>query len=285
MAHHGMAQKPSPSACGALRMSSEPLIALLNIEPAEYDEDWRPTYWPIRRPSELRFEVPDWVPAPVSRMALALYGDLAEWAEDDLELVKRLATDERLKFVWHELKRKTRSQHDPTYLHPGNPSAQALNWIGRPSGANTRQAAAMAELFRAMVLYAMEDLPALMRQPQPHQDAKTGMKLAGQLRTFAARLSGRRASSNKKRILDAAAACEELASKPCRCPKCGMKHPVWDDEPDTRHAREVTIWAASECRELFGTTGYNTVASIVSVILGRKMKKSSVREWLPQTVR
>jgi hypothetical protein len=218
-------------------------------------------------------------------MARALYADLAEWgSDDDLELVKRLATDEHLKFVWHELKKKTRTP-DHTYLHPGNPSAHALNWIGRPPTASSRQAAAMAELFRAMVLYAMEDLPRVMKEPQPHQDAKTWIKLAGQLRARAATLTGRRASSNKKRILDGAAACEELASKPCRCPKCGMEHPVWDDEPDTRHAREVTIWAASECRELFGITGYNTVASIVSVILGRKMKKSSVREWLPQTVR
>jgi ribosomal protein L37AE/L43A len=111
------------------------------------------------------------------------------------------------------------------------------------------------------------------------------MKLAGELRTRAVALTGRRASSNKKRILDGAAACEELVSKPYRCPKCGMEHPVWDDEPDTRHAREVTIWAAAECRRLFGSTMYNTVASIVSAILGRTIKRASVREWVPQTVR
>ncbi len=52
-------------------------------------------------------------------MARALYADLAEWgSDDDLELVKRLATDEHLKFVWHELKKKTRTP-DHTYLHPG----------------------------------------------------------------------------------------------------------------------------------------------------------------------
>jgi hypothetical protein len=257
-------------------MSPEAVTPLLHIE----YEDSPPTDWPAR-PSERWFDLPHWVPRPVSHIARALYEELAELgADDDLELVRRLATDERLKFVWRELEKPNRSQGNSTYLHPGNPSAQALNWIGRPLGRNTHQAAAMAELFREMVLYAMYDLPALMRKPLPHRKYPTWTARARELRAWAADLNGPRMSSHREGFLEAASACDELAREPPRCPKCGAQPPSWDDEADRRRTREVVEWVGSTCRRLFGSTMYNTVAAIVSAIIDREITRASIREWL-----
>jgi hypothetical protein len=252
---------------------------------AEVRDVWCEEYWSARR-AEKWFEISAWVPEPVAWMARGLYGDEAEWGTDtELQMIQRLATDKQMKVVWRELLKKKRDQNSITYLHPGHPSSKFLRWIGSGEGVDARQAAAMAELFRSVALYAIEDLPALMSEPKPHEDGKIGLRLADQLRTFTARLNGRRTSSLARRILDGATACEELASQPWPCPKCGTEHPLWEDEPDTRHMREMTRSVASACKKLFGSEMYNTTATIVTVIMGRTITTPSVREWLPKPVR
>jgi hypothetical protein len=66
-------------------------------------------------------KVPDWVPAPVARLAHLMYEDATRRADaESVELVRRLTCDPRMKRVCNELLRRKRANYRTTeaFLHP-----------------------------------------------------------------------------------------------------------------------------------------------------------------------
>ena len=246
---------------------------------------------------EVWFPIPDWVPRSVAWMAREIYLDEAEQGGEDV--VERLATHSSMRRVWRELSKKKRLRGSSTeYYHPGKPSRAELKWVGDKTDREACQAAAMASLFRGVYNYACQ-LPAVRNKPRPHSKHRYWNARAQQLRSDLAHFEMNKTSNAEnisthagqavtqmkeyrlpaitKRILDAAVAYEELASKPEICPACGQ--PFWEDA-DIREAEYLCRAVAWKCKKLFGDHMYNTVTTIAGVVLDRKTTVGSVRVWL-----
>jgi hypothetical protein len=241
--------------------------------------------WQIRGNEKIWFPIPDWVPKSVAEMACDIYLDELEMSSPvaDLELIQRLATDPAMSAVWNELGKKKRTKHKSTtiYHHSANASGRSLIRIGNTSSPGSRQAAAMARLFRKVVSFALDDLPAFLKEPQRHPRWKTWTKRAKELRRDTDKLrDSRGVASQIRRILDAALAYEELTSNSYECPACKHAIRFSDGNSATDEAERLSRLVASECRKLFGTAMYRTVTTIVSVALNRNVTPASVRLWV-----
>ena len=87
-------------------------------------------------------KVPDWVPAPVARLAHLMHEDATKRGADaeSIELVRRLTCDPRMKRVWNELLKRKRANYRTTeaFLHPVRSGPQTF-WT-REARARRRRA-------------------------------------------------------------------------------------------------------------------------------------------------
>ena len=74
-----------------------------------------------------QLELPNWLPGPVAEEAQRIYDDIRQYdrkryprlftASEQINVLLRLASDQRMKKVWNELRKKKRKR-PPEFLHP-----------------------------------------------------------------------------------------------------------------------------------------------------------------------
>jgi hypothetical protein len=234
--------------------------------------------------------IPAWVPKPVAEVVREAYvaGD-----ESARKIISRLACDERMRRVWHELGRRHR---DGTFMHPAA-SAPAYTPISATPGyvtpassvsvtADEWQDEAMASLLRAALDYAVNRGTTLTRQ-RAKQDRLHYLEMAQHLRADASRLwvdPERMLDRDRRRLLmSAAGAYARAAARIANQLESGARQwysPVIRERDRGKPADQwLALNIATECRWRFGSPHYSVTAIIVSVILDREIDGRAVRQW------
>jgi len=215
-------------------------------------------------------DIPSWVPKGVADAVRALHG---QSSERGLSVLQRLAADPRMERVWRELLKRKKS--DPlVFFH----QAKRFPWLASDDQ-TVHQHQAMAELLRLALMLAVTH-PSVMTRRQIEASRRELLMDAEKLCAAAQLLCGR----GPNRIgVDAAPGNADGArareAEAVLLSKADSSLVVGRDTGE-RQAQAFAILLARRCCELFeGQSMYGTVATIVSVALGRKITPRAVRQW------
>jgi hypothetical protein len=229
----------------------------------------------VPRPPQLC--IPAWVPKEVAEKARELAR--AEPPVAAPAMLRALATNRRMKWVWTEL----RKRHGDGYLHPVRPPKEP---VADPQGFG------MAVLF-SHTLTIVQDAPyrlSFESRKEAEAARDTYSMMAWRLRTLARAFvetlppdhrnyeTFRRLNSEHVRKLeDAAGVLEQLAQDE-------HEHALELPERDRGNAlaRYVSGELVQACSIIFGTPLYGVVAAIASVALGFDISVSTIRNWHPR---
>jgi hypothetical protein len=223
--------------------------------------------------------VPDWVPPSVAEQARTLFNQ-----NEIATVVRRLATDPRMKRVWATLSTHKRKKYRPTnaYVHfAGAPLRSEFATL-----ADSQQHRAMQSLFICAVELVSGALPVIAKSEldglrQPHLD------MAARLREYIERLRRLGTANGLAALEGLAVKCDLRANLILT----SLKWTVVDrpgDDADTRHHRGYLAALGREVRNLFSDADpqqnrprpiplSRTVATIASVALDRKITERMVR--------
>jgi hypothetical protein len=206
----------------------------------------------MRAPDPAAIALPDWLPVPVRSyvlqiIELQLVDDISAFGNSPREILHRLTTDVRMESVWRELIKRKRPDIALVEVFD---RAFSLARFPRPvltKADRARMAApyvSAAKLCRSM---KENDIAALT-------NLKLGLAAALDL------------------VISHA---DEWASRvqPPDSPLTVKRH------GSDAEARAFVLLLGSLTRKLFGRISYRTVATIVSVALGREITWHQVREW------
>jgi hypothetical protein len=230
----------------------------------------------VPRPPQLR--IPAWVPKQVAERARELAR--AEPPLASPAMLRALATDKRMKWVWREL-----SKHcGDGYLHPARPLKRS---VADPQGF-------AMELLFSHTLTIMRDAPYKLsisggrREAEEARDkyATTAWNLRSLAQTFVEVLPPhhpeyetwrRLTSDDVRKLKDAAEVLEQLAD---------LEHETALTLPErdrgNAQVRGVTGELVKACRIFFGRSLYGVVARIASVVLETNISERTVRAWHPR---
>jgi hypothetical protein len=204
-------------------------------------------------------QVPSWVPEPVAEVAREAY---AAGDESARKTISRLACDERMRHVWHELSRRHR---DGTFIHPPG--------LRSTANANERQAH-----FMRMVLRDAVRPGRTASRRQAERDRSRMLEMARQLRSDAMMV---RDPEIVRRLMAAAETYEQFAKNITSNMQSGRSWPipmVLDRARGDPAERWLVCAVASQCQLTFLSPLYGVTAIIVSVILGREITPRAVRQ-------
>jgi hypothetical protein len=221
--------------------------------------------------------IPAWVPKLVAERARELARRSPPKASP--ALLRALATDKRMRWVWRELSKR----HGDGYLHPVQPLKQP---VADPQGQG------MALLF-SHTLAIMQDVPyrlSFESRKEAEVARDTFSMMAWTLRTLAQAFvealppahqnyeAFRRLNSEDVRKLeDAAGVLEQLAQDDhehaLELPERGRGNAL---------ARHVSGELVKTCRIIFCASLYGTVATITSVLLDSDISEGTIRAWHPR---
>jgi hypothetical protein len=230
---------------------SQPVAGECDLEASRFAEG-------VLGPSDF----PDWVPASVVETAMII-GPAAN--PEAQKVIRRLATDPRMKEVWRLLQKRRRS--DRAYEYPAR----------RPDFAPLRDYAqnrAMASLFMAAAGLPFSVRPAITRA-QLEEIRWPLLELAARWREDLDRLRsvGGFGQNVERPIIDAITELQhraELIAQPYR------QAVVERDTGDARQ-RSYLVALTAETEKLFGSPLYGTVATIATVALAQKVSAKVVR--------
>jgi hypothetical protein len=195
-------------------------------------------------PDALAVELPDWLPDPV-RIHVLQIEKLFAGLPKDLAILRRVVTDDRMKYVWRQLKPLAKSEK------------------------------ALVEFFdcawqRARFPHFVETPQDRARQARPWSEAAELCRWTKQHNILV------RTDPGKAAALDVVASMfDEIARREgnLHSPLI-VKHHAADDI-----ARAYVRMLGHRTRELFGSTLLRTVARTASVALGGKIDWQQVRKW------
>jgi len=193
-------------------------------------------------------------------------------------MLRALATDQRMKWVWTEL----RKHHGDGYLHPARPPKEPVT---DPQGFG------MAFLF-SYTFTIVQDTPyrlSFESRKEAEAARDTYSMMAWRLRTLGRAFvetlppdhrnyeTFRRLNSEDVRKLeDAAGVLEQLAQE---------EHEYALELPERDRGNALARYVSGElvqaCSTIFGTPLYGVVAAIASVALGFNISVSTIRGWHP----
>ena len=226
--------------------------------------------------------VPDWVPPSVAEQARTLFNQ--ERGNDIATVVRRLATDPRIKRVWATLLSRKRQKYRPTnaYVHFAGPPLRSEF----ATFADSQQHRAMQSLFIYAVEFVSGALPDIAKSQldglrQPYLD------MAARLREDIKRLRHLVIAKDLAALEGLAVKCDLRANLILT----SLKWTVVDrpgDDADTRHQRGYLAALGREVRNLFSDADpqqnrprpiplSRTVATIASVALDRKITEQMAR--------
>jgi hypothetical protein len=203
--------------------------------------------------------IPSWVPEPVAEVAREAY---AAGDESARKTISRLACDERMRHVWHELSRRHR---DGTFIHPPG--------LRSTADANERQAH-----FMRMVLRDAVRPGRTASRRQAERERSRMLDMARQLRSDAMMV---RDPEIVRGLTAAAEIYEEFAKNITSHTQSGRSWPipmVLDRARGDPAERWLVCAVASQCQLTFLSPLYGVTAIIVSVILGREITPRAVRQ-------
>jgi hypothetical protein len=218
--------------------------------------------------------VPPWVPKQIRIAAADRYGFLTQKGRQrDAEIVKRLATDDRMEEVWNQLlTRRSRAQKIvPLRLFP---SRIALGELGDALNESLKQSGAGGkidtQLIAAFMLFEAACRAALAPMTDPtiaelRKRATKADKLLSQYHQVASelwRLSGwpKAPAKMEAGLLEAMDIVAEI--------KVAASRPVTRRRRRTDDAlRGFVARVGADMKELFGITGYTIVATLANVAL------------------
>jgi hypothetical protein len=214
-----------------------------------------------------RLHIPSWVPRPVAHVA-------RERAVDtDLAILIPLVSDPRMRAVWYELGRKKKD--GITLLHPAHPEME------HPE---EQQGVEMASLFDIIVHCAVNPgATSTWREVEVKESHYRDM--ARRLRSDAKsakfqwsehhNAGSPKPDEQRQRLMDAAETYRQLAEGLDRWPASLVVERDRGDPAD----RWLAIRLTQACQLIFKTPLYGSVATIMSVVLGRKIGARAVRQW------
>jgi len=247
----------------------------------------------VSDPALRTLPIPSWVPAPVARSIRTKYAEyvhelagLARYALPDegrdflvyvMELLLPVVCDPRMRSIWRELYRPRRNG---TFLHPARDAwwerrMLFLQPAGGPSAADARdrQDEAAIELFDAAALACQQLLGATTTRREAEQQRDRYLAKARELERDALTMV---ANPEWRRLWEAAKTYRDYARETCEPAirmAAGRNH-------DGR-ARWVALTIANKFHELFRSPMYRLTATITSVVLGRTVTSSRIRQWHP----
>ncbi len=202
----------------------------------------------------LDFPIPGWVPEYIARKARELNKKHRK-SPIAVAVIERLTTDPKMKRVWNELAKQSRSP-EPPHRSTGSLYKVAKRFEG------IDQQAAITDLFEQAVRLGWLTLSL----PQADDPARPFKELGKKLRAQADLLRNKCPFGIGDKLADhvliAAVGCEDISVAACN--------------PDENIAREIAAYLES----VFGKPMFNTTATIASVITKKTVTPRKVRTWV-----
>jgi hypothetical protein len=196
-------------------------------------------------PDTPTIELPDWLPAPVRGYMLQVEKLFAGCLPDDLAILRRVATDDRMKYVWRQLRRRAKSDKALIEFFDVAWQRARIPW----SVMTPKDCAALAAPY--------SEAAELCRWTKEHEiTARVNPELAAAFDLVA-------------NHFDEAARREKRLGSPVI-----VKH---HSEDDVSRAYVRVLGHAT--RKLFGSTLVRTVARTASVALDQEIGWRQVRNW------
>jgi hypothetical protein len=270
-------------------------------------------------PSHEVLDLPDWLPRSVGAFAQKLWAGLHRRpAEPEVEdLLRRLASDPRMKKVWNELRKRKRESYQPTdhfihYVTPmanwtpasryalqhaekfrnqDSPPAEFLaayyavhlqaSYQGQESNL-VPQDLAMAYLFDQAFTLAKQDI-RLIPISELQKRRRHYLKMAKELRADAAEQE-RLGLYEGRRMMDAACAYEELVKAPAPAP--GRSRLVTRPPRGAARLKGFVMAFGDITNAVFGSPLYGSVATTANVVFdGDELTADAVRKMLSDAPR
>ncbi len=222
-----------------------------------------------------QLELPNWLPSPVAEEAQLVYDEILQHdrkryprpftASEEIKVLLRLASDQRMKKVWNELRKKKR-ERPSELLHPLRPDVLLL-------ADEIPQDVALRWFFRTAW-----DLATCGIELKTLKQLKPFIKMASRLR--------RDAQGLRSLGLDEFAS--DLEAKAILCERMGRLPPPNSSFPyiverarGDQAVRAFILGLSVMCREWwFGEVLTATVATTASVALSKKITGGQVREMV-----
>ncbi len=221
---------------------------------------------------QIRLELPNWLPAPVAEEAQLVYDEILRCdrksyprpftASEEIKVLLRLASDQRMKKVWNELLKKTRER-------PG----EFLHQFKMPDpGDENPQDMALRIFFK----YAW-DLATCGIELQTPKQLKPFIKMASRLKQDAKTLRSLGLDEFASDLEAKAIVCERMGR-----PLGNSTFPsVVGRARGDQAVRAFVLRLSATCREVwFGEALTGTVATTASVALSKRVAADQVRNMV-----
>lgn len=222
-----------------------------------------------------QLELPNWLPGPVAEEAQLVYDkEILQYdrtsftlyprpftASEEIKILQRLASDQRMKKVWNELLKKKRKR-------PGEFLHQFM--LPEPGEENPQEAA-----LRIFLKYAW-DLATCGIELQTLKQLKPLIKIASRLEQDAKTL----------RSLGIDEVASNLEAKAIVCRNCATPLPnsrfpsIVGRARGDKAVRAFVLRLSAACREWFGEALTGTVATTASVALSKTISADQVRNMV-----
>jgi hypothetical protein len=248
---------------------------------------------------------PEWVPPPLVEAIQAIHEGLLEeertsqeihevdpgfWHHSDEVflkrrlLLKRLASDPRMRGVWSEIYKKRRVKYRPTnkFWHPAN--REGLQQVIRPDVFPSGDASELQDFAARFLLENAFSIagwpPPFLSKAEVRSQSEPFLEVADALRAEASKLSSLSFGGGPlaDQLQEIATTCEQIAER--------VNHPPYfipvASRPDQgdKTIRAYVLGMAAVCKIAFGKSLYGTITRIANVALGADLKPRAVREML-----
>lgn len=222
-----------------------------------------------------QLELPNWLPGPVAEEAQLIYDEkILQYdrtsftlyprpftASDEIKILQRLASDQRMKKVWNELLKKKRKRPGE-FLHQFK--------MPEPGDENPQDAA-----LRSFLKYAW-DLATCGIELQTLKQLRPFIKMASRLEQDAKTLRSLGLDEFASDLEDKAIVCQRMGR-----PIASSTFPsVVGRTRGDQAVRAFVLRLSAACREWFGEALTGTVATAASVALSKKITADQVRNMV-----
>jgi hypothetical protein len=191
-------------------------------------------------------------------------------ASEQIEVLRRLATDQRMERVWTELYRKKRRSNE--FLNPVQrerlSDGKQLSTLHGPQHQHT----AVAEFFYHAWFFAVVKLP--LTQDKINSRIKPYTVMASRLRKNAEGLRALRLNELAGDVESAATSCENHLQAPSN----DILYPIIKRSRGDRVMRSYVLKMSALCRRGFGKVLPGTIATTASVALLKNVSGDQVRD-------
>jgi hypothetical protein len=239
-----------------------------------------------------RLELPIWLPEPVAEEAETLYDSILQQdreyeqqpvearharrftSSEQIELLCRLASDQRMKSVWRELYRK-RLRPSNEFLNPAMRAGIMLE-AKFPTLHDPKNQDLAAREFLNNAFWLAAWRSELPMQHEINSRLKPFTMMAARLREDAQSLLSLGASELADNLDVMAIVCEKYANPP----KPGALNPIVKRSRGDQALRAYILRLSVICRELFGKGLPGTVATTAGVVFSKKLSGHQVRDMV-----